>query len=212
MRTWEIKPWSKGLSKTRMSSLTLQAPEKKSNTEPILSLSTLKSQKESPKLVPRREFTDWFTSQLLVPTRTQSPWISKLKPSDNSLSKKPSQMQPFSDHAQFLVRMTTSHQTFKDKLTISSIISFWFMTIVLLLSNQSRTEMSENVFWMHWRWKNQRYKFLKLKGKTYELGGPHVLSMKEIHEIIFNTLKFKPHLAYVNKEWALKATGPLYNW
>lgn len=49
------------------------------------------------------------------------------------------------------------------------------------------------------------------KGKTYELGGPHVLSMKEIHEIIFNTLKFKPHLAYVNKEWALKASEHLYN-
>lgn len=49
------------------------------------------------------------------------------------------------------------------------------------------------------------------KGKTYELGGPHVLSMLEIHEIIFNTLKFKPHLAYVNKEWALKASEYLYN-
>ena len=36
--------------------------------------------------------------------------------------------------------------------------------------------------------------------------------MKEIHEIVFNTLKFKPHLAYVNKEWALKASEYLYNW
>jgi len=37
------------------------------------------------------------------------------------------------------------------------------------------------------------------------------LSMLEIHEIIFNTLKFKPNLAYVNKEWALKASEYLYN-
>jgi hypothetical protein len=35
--------------------------------------------------------------------------------------------------------------------------------------------------------------------------------MLEIHEIVFNTLKFKPRLAYVNKDWALKATEPLYN-
>ena len=35
--------------------------------------------------------------------------------------------------------------------------------------------------------------------------------MKEVHEIVFNTLKFKPSLAYVNKEWALKATEYLYN-
>jgi hypothetical protein len=36
--------------------------------------------------------------------------------------------------------------------------------------------------------------------------------MKEIHEIVFNTLKFKPDLAYVNKEWALNASKYLYNW
>jgi len=56
-----------------------------------------------------------------------------------------------------------------------------------------------------------KVKILIIQGKTYELGGPHVLSMLEIHEIIFNTLKFKPHLAYVNKEWALKASEYIYN-
>ena len=36
------------------------------------------------------------------------------------------------------------------------------------------------------------------KGKTYELGGPHALSMLEIYEIIFNTMKIRPTLGYLD--------------
>lgn len=64
------------------------------------------------------------------------------------------------------------------------------------------------------RFENGRIKsklYFLFKGKTYELGGPHSLSMLEIHEIIFNTLKYKPNLAYVNKEWALKFSEHIYN-
>jgi len=41
--------------------------------------------------------------------------------------------------------------------------------------------------------------FFYIKGRTYELGGPNVLSMLDIYEIMFNIMKFKPKLAYVNR-------------
>lgn len=50
------------------------------------------------------------------------------------------------------------------------------------------------------------------KGKTYELGGPNVLKYLDIYEIIFNTLKMRPRLAYVNRDLALKASEYVYNW
>ena len=50
------------------------------------------------------------------------------------------------------------------------------------------------------------------RGKTYELGGPHVLSMLEVYEIIFNIMKIRPALAYLNPE-PLKIIGKyIYNW
>ena len=36
------------------------------------------------------------------------------------------------------------------------------------------------------------------KGKTYELGGPHVLTMLEFYEIIFNFMKIQPSLVYID--------------
>jgi nucleoside-diphosphate-sugar epimerase len=50
------------------------------------------------------------------------------------------------------------------------------------------------------------------KGRTYELGGPHALTMLEIYEIIFNIMRIRPTLAYVNPE-PLKILGKyIYNW
>ena len=50
------------------------------------------------------------------------------------------------------------------------------------------------------------------KGKTYELGGPHVLQMKEVYEIIINTMKVKPKLYYINPQWIYAITDKIYNW
>eukprot|EP00178_Gracilaria_changii_P013556 TRINITY_DN38287_c0_g1_i1.p1 TRINITY_DN38287_c0_g1~~TRINITY_DN38287_c0_g1_i1.p1 ORF type:complete len:194 (-),score=3.76 TRINITY_DN38287_c0_g1_i1:40-621(-) len=55
-------------------------------------------------------------------------------------------------------------------------------------------------------------KLHETKGKTYELGGPHVLSTLDMHEIIFNTLNYKPKLAYVNPEIAMNVAKYIYNW
>ena len=50
------------------------------------------------------------------------------------------------------------------------------------------------------------------KGQTYELGGPHVLSMLEVYEIIFNIMKIRPAIGYVDPE-PLKIIGKhIYNW
>ena len=50
------------------------------------------------------------------------------------------------------------------------------------------------------------------KGKIYELGGPHVLTMKEVYEIIINFMKVKPKLYYVNPDWIYYLTDRFYNW
>lgn len=55
-------------------------------------------------------------------------------------------------------------------------------------------------------------KMEETKGKTYELGGPHALSMLDIHEIIFNTINVKPALAYVNPDLAMAIAKRVYNW
>jgi dTDP-4-dehydrorhamnose reductase len=55
-------------------------------------------------------------------------------------------------------------------------------------------------------------KLTESQGKTYELGGPHVLSTLEMHEIIFNTLKVQPKLVHVNPDIAMKVAKYLYNW
>lgn len=83
--------------------LTWPVQERKLNTELISNLLTLKLRKELQKLVPKKEFTDSFTSQLLELMKTHNHLISKPKPSENKLLKKLSQMQPFSDLAQFMV-------------------------------------------------------------------------------------------------------------
>lgn len=50
------------------------------------------------------------------------------------------------------------------------------------------------------------------KGQTYELGGPHVLSMLDIYEIMFNIMRVRPKIAYLNPE-PLKVIGKyIYNW
>ena len=58
----------------------------------------------------------------------------------------------------------------------------------------------------------QGYVYHMRKGKTYELGGPHQLTTMELHEIIFNMLKVKPTLAYVNPETAISIAKHIYNW
>ena len=50
------------------------------------------------------------------------------------------------------------------------------------------------------------------KGKTYELGGPHVLTMLEVYEIIFNIMKIRPALAYVDPEPLKVIAKYIYNW
>lgn len=55
-------------------------------------------------------------------------------------------------------------------------------------------------------------KLEETKGKTYELGGPHVLSMLEIHEILFNALSLNPKIAYVNRDLAMALAKRIYNW
>lgn len=49
-------------------------------------------------------------------------------------------------------------------------------------------------------------------GKTFELGGPHVYSMLEIYEIIFNIMKREPKLVYFPHEIALKVAQYIKNW
>jgi NADH dehydrogenase (ubiquinone) 1 alpha subcomplex subunit 9 len=49
-------------------------------------------------------------------------------------------------------------------------------------------------------------------GQTYELGGPHVYSMKEIYEIMFNFIQRPPKLAYVPFNFATKAAQYIKNW
>lgn len=50
------------------------------------------------------------------------------------------------------------------------------------------------------------------KGQTYELGGPHVLSMLEIYEIIFNIMKIRPTIGYINPELCKLIAKYIYNW
>lgn len=50
------------------------------------------------------------------------------------------------------------------------------------------------------------------KGQTYELGGPHVLSMLEIYEIIFNIMRVRPTIAYVDPEPLKVIAKHIYNW
>ena len=50
------------------------------------------------------------------------------------------------------------------------------------------------------------------KGQTYELGGPHVLSMLEVHEIMFNVMKMRPKIAYVPPEPMRVLAKYIYNW
>lgn len=40
-------------------------------------------------------------------------------------------------------------------------------------------------------------------GKVYELGGPHVYSMLEVYEILYNILEKEPKVAYFNRDIAL---------
>jgi NADH dehydrogenase (ubiquinone) 1 alpha subcomplex subunit 9 len=40
-------------------------------------------------------------------------------------------------------------------------------------------------------------------GQTYELGGPHVYSMLQIYETIFNYIERPPHLVHFPKASAL---------
>jgi len=129
-----------------MLSLTWLAQERKSNTELISNLLTLKSPKELQRLVPKKEFTDSFIfpPQELMKIHNHS--ISKLRPSESKLLKKPSQMQQFSDLVQFTDLMITSPQIFKDKLTSCGTNSFLFMTTVQQRSNQSEMVISPNVF------------------------------------------------------------------
>lgn len=49
-------------------------------------------------------------------------------------------------------------------------------------------------------------------GKTFDLGGPHVYTMLEIYEIIFNILQRRPNLAYFPHEWALALARVMKNW
>lgn len=50
------------------------------------------------------------------------------------------------------------------------------------------------------------------KGKTYELGGPHAFSMLEIYEIIFNTMRIRPTLGYLDPEPWEVLSKYVYNW
>lgn len=55
-------------------------------------------------------------------------------------------------------------------------------------------------------------KLQESKGKTYELGGPHALTMLEVHEIMFNIMKMRPTLAYMNPEPLKVIAKYIYNW
>lgn len=50
------------------------------------------------------------------------------------------------------------------------------------------------------------------RGQTYELGGPHVYSMLEIYEIIYNILQREPKLVYVPHEYATWLAQYIKNW
>lgn len=50
------------------------------------------------------------------------------------------------------------------------------------------------------------------KGKTYELGGPNVLTYLEVYEVLFNFLKMRPKLAYVDPDFLKFLTKYIYNW
>jgi len=50
------------------------------------------------------------------------------------------------------------------------------------------------------------------KGKIYELGGPNVLTYTEVYEIIFNFLKFRPRLAYIDPKILNFLAKYIYNW
>lgn len=55
---------------------------------------------------------------------------------------------------------------------------------------------------------------LKMKdsvGSTYELGGPHVLTLLECYEILYNLMGREPKLAHVNKEVVLKMAQTVRN-
>lgn len=136
----------KDLSKTPMLLLIWQVQERKLNIELISNLSTFKSLKELQRLVLKKVFIDWFIFQLQELMRILNLWIFKQKQLDSKLLKKLSQMQPFSDHAQFLERMIILLQIFKDKHIILWIISFLFMMILQLWNNQLKILILENVF------------------------------------------------------------------
>lgn len=50
------------------------------------------------------------------------------------------------------------------------------------------------------------------KGKTYELGGPNVLTMLEIHEIMFNLMKIRPAIGYLDRDFFTWLSKYIYNW
>lgn len=50
------------------------------------------------------------------------------------------------------------------------------------------------------------------KGKTYELGGPHALNMLEVYEIMFNMMKIRPKLGYLDPEYMQVIAKYIYNW
>lgn len=50
------------------------------------------------------------------------------------------------------------------------------------------------------------------KGKTYEIGGPHALTMLEIYEIIFNIMRIRPTIGYVKPEPLMFLGKYIYNW
>lgn len=43
------------------------------------------------------------------------------------------------------------------------------------------------------------------------MGGPNVVSMLEVHEIMFNMMKMRPSLAYFDRDIALKLSEHVYN-
>ena len=157
MQTWEIKSSSKDLLKTPMLSLIWPVQERKLNTDLISSISTSRLLKELQRHVPKRVFTDWFISLLQELTKTLNRWISKQKPSDNKSSRKHSPMLQFSDHVQFMVSTTILRQICKDNHTYSGTILWWFTTTALLRNSRLRTVILQSVFWMLWKWRNQRY-------------------------------------------------------
>lgn len=49
-------------------------------------------------------------------------------------------------------------------------------------------------------------------GKIYELGGPHVYTMLEIYETVYNILEREPKIAYFNRDIALAVAEKILNW